>query len=97
MLNILGEEETKYWEKSKKDRQTMRQKKGNMLYLKILFCIIIVSTLFSVRKNFKVCDSEGISKYFSKGGSRHNHANILGVAKLQPRPCFQRWKHDNLV
>ena len=38
-----------------------------------------------------------ISKNFNKGGSKHNHAYSLGVAKLQPRPCFQRWKHDNLV
>ena len=38
-----------------------------------------------------------ISKNFKNGGSRHNHALSLGVVQLQPRPCFQRWKHDNLV
>ena len=38
-----------------------------------------------------------ISKNFNKGGSRHNHLHSLGVMQLQPRPYFQRWKHDNLV
>ena len=38
-----------------------------------------------------------ISKNFNKGGSRHNHAHILGVVQLQPRLYFQRWKRDNLV
>ena len=38
-----------------------------------------------------------ISKSVNKGGSRHKLAHSLGVAWLQPRPCFQRWKHDNLV
>ena len=38
-----------------------------------------------------------VSKHFNKGGSKHNHAHSLGVAQLEPRPCFQRWKHDNLV
>ena len=38
-----------------------------------------------------------ISKNFNKGSSTHNHAHSLGVAQLEPRPCFQRWKHDNLV
>ena len=37
LLNVLGEEETTYWEKSKKDRQAMRQRKGSVLYLKMLF------------------------------------------------------------
>ena len=36
-----------------------------------------------------------ISKNVNKGGSTHNHAHSLGVAQLQPRPYFQRWKHDN--
>ena len=31
------------------------------------------------------------------GGSMNNHAHSLGVVQLQPRPYFQRWKHDNLV
>ena len=37
--------------------------------------------------------AEVIFKNFNKGGS----VNSLGVAQLQPRPYFQRWKHDNLV
>ena len=51
---------------------------------------------------------KGASKFRTKGDptadylkpvvtSRHNNAHSLGVAQLQPRPYFQRWKHENLV
>ena len=38
-----------------------------------------------------------ISKNFNKGGSTYNRTHSLGVAQLQPRPYFQRLKHNNLV
>ena len=53
LLNVLGEEETTYWEKSKKDRQAMRQRKGSVLTSKCFFRIIIICTIFSVQRNLK--------------------------------------------
>ena len=58
---------------------------------------------FSIEKVFNTAYSNYvfrpvvISKNFNKGGSRHNHTHSLGVAQLQPRPYFKRWRHDNLV
>ena len=37
------------------------------------------------------------SKTFNKGGSKCINAHNVGVAQLQTRPYFQRWKYGNLV
>jgi len=55
------------------------------------------SPLYISPANVQWLQAVVISKNFNKGGSRDNHAHSLGVALLQPRPCFHKWKHDSLV
>ena len=72
-----------------------------MFSLQIPFPVIVVLHAVTAKYYFILktltLQSVVISKNVNKEGSTHNHAHRLGVAQLQPRPYFQRWKHDNLV
>ena len=64
----------------------------NFCFFELLYGCVQAARIISYLSSFKEEErpqSVVISKKFYKGGHRHSHAHILGVAQLQPRPYFR--------